>query len=132
MKKIYKALLILFMFIPFLSVSAVEKVRCGLVTNIPSKIPELTSMAFDIIQIIVPILLVLMGSIDLFKGITAQKDEDIKKGQRLFIKRLVVAAIIFFVVVVVKFFVSIVADASSADAIECIDCFMNGVEGCKK
>lgn len=131
MKKKYRIFLFLLMFVPFLSVSAITKVSCGQVTGIPEKIPELTSMIIDIIQIGVPIILVLMGSLDLFKGVTSQKDEDIKKGQKLFIKRLIISALIFFIVVIVKFFISIVADASSADAIECIDCFMNGKKSCK-
>ena len=119
------------MLVPFFSVNAITKVSCGQVTGIPEKIPELTSMIIGIIQIGVPIILVLMGTLDLFIGISSQKDEDIKKGQKLFIKRLIVGALIFFIAVIVKFLTSIVADASSADAIECIDCFMNGADSCK-
>lgn len=131
MKRIHKIFLLLLMLVPFFSVNAITKVSCGQVTGIPEKIPELTSMIIGIIQIGVPIILVLMGTLDLFKGISSQKDEDIKKGQKLFIKRLIVGALIFFIAVIVKFLTSIVADASSADAIECIDCFMNGADSCK-
>lgn len=131
MKRIHKIFLLLLMLFPFFSVNAITKVSCGQVTGIPEKIPELTSMIIGIIQIGVPIILVLMGTLDLFKGISSQKDEDIKKGQKLFIKRLIVGALIFFIAVIVKFLTSIVADASSADAIECIDCFMNGADSCK-
>ena len=74
MKKIYKIFLTLVMFVPIFSVTAITKVSCGQVTGIPEKIPELTSMAVDIIQVGVPIILVLMGTLDLFKGVTAQKD----------------------------------------------------------
>ena len=111
--------------IPFVDILAATKVNCGNITNIPAKIPELTSYFITLVQIIVPVILVIMGSIDLFKGVTAQKEEEIKKGQVLFVKRLVVAAIIFFVVVVVKFIVSVVADTSSANIVECIDCFFS-------
>lgn len=131
MKRIHKIFLLLLMLVPFFSVNAITKVSCGQVTGIPEKIPELTSMIIGIIQIGVPIILVLMGTLDLFKGISSQKDEDIKKGQKLFIKRLIVGALIFFIAVIVKFLTSVVADASSADAIECIDCFMNGADSCK-
>ena len=131
MKRIHKIFLLLLMLVPFFSVNAITKVSCGQVTGIPEKIPELTSMIIGIIQIGVPIILVLMGTLDLFKGISSQKDEDIKKGQKLFIKRLIVGALIFFIAVIVKFLTSIVADASSADAIECIDCFINGAASCK-
>ena len=125
MKK--KKLIIIFLMIllPVFSVSASSKVSCGNITNIPSKIPELTSMAMTIIQVAVPIVLIIVGMLDLFKGITAQKEDAIKKGQQALIKRIITASLIFFIVVIVKFVISIVADASSASIVECIDCFIS-------
>ena len=105
--------------------SKIEKVSCGNVTGIPKKIPELTSYAVTIIQIAIPIILVIMGSIDLFKGITAGKEDEMKKGQQMFIKRLIVGASIFFIVVIVKLLISIVADSSASDIVSCIDCFVD-------
>ena len=67
----------------------------------------------------------------LFKGIIAQKEDEIKKGQHVFIKRLIVAAMIFFVIVFGKFFISVVADSNRADIISCIDCFLSGTANCK-
>lgn len=124
-KKILYIIILLILFTPIISALAAPKVSCGNVTDIPRKIPELTSMAITMIQIAVPVILVIMGSLDLFKGVTAGKEDEIKKGQQLFIKRLIVAGIIFFVVVIAKFAISIVAEASSANIIECIDCFTN-------
>ena len=133
MKKKFNVILLLFlMFLPVLSVSAATKVSCGNVTGIPSKIPELTSFIVTVIQIAVPIVLVIMGSLDLFKGITAQKEDEIKKGQQMLVKRLIYAALIFFVIVVAKFLISVIADATTSGNIaECIDCFLSGVKNCK-
>ena len=123
-KKLIYIIILLVLFTPIISVlAATPKVSCGNVTDIPKKIPELTSMVITMIQIAVPVILVIMGSLDLFKGVTAGKEDEIKKGQQLFVKRLIVAGIIFFVVVIAKFVISIVADTSSANIIECIDCF---------
>jgi hypothetical protein len=123
-KKMIWIIILLILFTPIMSIlAATPKVSCGNVTDIPRKIPELTSMAITIIQIAVPIILVIMGSLDLFKGVTAGKEDEIKKGQQLFIKRLIVAGIIFFVVVIAKFVISIVADTSSANIIDCLECF---------
>ena len=105
--------------------STTSKVSCGNVTGIPSKIPYLTSLALIIIQVAVPVILVIMGAMDLFKGVTAQKEDEIKKGQQLFIKRLIVGALIFFVVVIAKLLVSVVADSSSFNIVDCIDCFID-------
>lgn len=129
--KILNVLFFVFMWLPAMSVSAATKVGCGNVEGIPEKIPELTSFVIDVIQIAVPIVLIIMGSLDLFKGITAQKEDDIKKGQKIFIKRLIYAAIIFFVIIIVKFLISIVADATdSSNMSDCIDCFLNGTDNC--
>lgn len=103
------------------------KVSCGNVNDIPEKLPELTSYIITVIQVAIPVILVILGSIDLFKGITAGKDDEIKKGQQMFIKRLVVAAIIFFIVIIVKFIISLIADADNTEnMVDCIDCFIAG------
>ena len=108
-----------------------NKVSCGDITGIPEKIPDLTSFLITLIQIVVPIVLVIIGSIDLFKGITAGKEDEMKKGQQMFVKRLVVAVLIFFVVVIVKFLISVVAD-STDNIVECIDCFLSGTDNCRR
>lgn len=115
----------LMLIVPSVLAAGTPKVSCGNVTDIPRKIPELTSMAITLVQIAVPVILVVMGSMDLFKGITGQKEDEITKGQQVFIKRLIVGALIFFVIVVAKLLISIVADTSSTDIIECIDCFLS-------
>lgn len=102
-----------------------KKVSCGNITDIPKKIPELTSYAVTIVQIAIPVILVIMGSMDLFKGITAQKEDEIKKGQQIFVKRLIVAALIFFIVVVVKLLISVIDGSSNDNISDCIDCFIS-------
>lgn len=125
-KKILYVISLLILFTPVLNVlAATTKVSCGNVTDIPRRIPELISMAITILLIAVPVILVIKGSFDLFKGITVGSEDEIKKGQKLFIKRLVVSGLIFFVVVIAKFGISIVAEASSANIMECIDCFIS-------
>lgn len=115
------------------TISIKSKISCGNVTGIPEKIPELTSFAITVIQIAIPIVLVVMGSLDLFKGLSAQKEDEIKKGQQMFVKRLIYAAVIFFVVVITKLLVSVVADSTTSNNIaECIDCFLSGTENCRR
>lgn len=100
-------------------------VSCGNITNIPSKIPQIISIGVIIIQIAVPVLLVIFGMLDLFKGIMAQKEDEIKKGQQIFIKRLISGALVFFVFVIVKVVISFAADNASANIIDCMDCFIS-------
>ena len=95
--------------------------------SIDVKLPNMVSTIILVIQIAVPIVLVIFGMIDLFKGIIAQKEDEIKKGQQTFIKRLIAAAIVFFVVIIVKLLISFVAGDDEPTIMDCANCFINGV-----
>ena len=92
------------------------------------KLPNTVHLIILVIQIAVPVLLVIFGMLDLFKGITAQKEDEIKKGQQIFIKRLINAAIIFFVIVIVKLLISFVSGDDDPTLMNCANCFINGVD----
>lgn len=80
-----------------------------------------------VIQIAVPIVLVIFGMIDLFKSITAQKEEEIKKGRGIFVKRLISAVLVFFIIAIVKVIVSFAAgNEFNQNFMSCVDCFLNG------
>ncbi len=91
------------------------------------KLPDTVSMVVTIIQIAIPIILIIFGMMDLGKAVMAQKEDEIKKGQQTFVKRLIAAAIVFFVVVVVKLLVGVVSNDQNISG--CIDCFVNGTSG---
>ena len=108
------------------------KLACGLndkgkplLDGIPSRIPKLTSEIFLMIEIAVPVLLVIMGTIDLFKGVTADKEDEMVKGRKLFIKRLITGALVFFVIAITKFALSIFDEKNSARIMNCVNCFIN-------
>ena len=135
MKKILNVCFILLISLIFIDIVGAETynnyspatVSCGdgLLTSIPNAIPKVVSIAYTILQIAVPVILVVTGSLDLFKGLSAQKEDEIKKGQQMFVKRLIAAALIFFVFVIVKVVVSFVADGDSVAIMECAECFIN-------
>ncbi|MDD3340787.1 MAG: hypothetical protein PHN72_01100 [Bacilli bacterium] len=85
-------------------------------------LPNIVSSVIMIIQIGVPIILIVMGMVDLGKAVMAQKDDEIKKGQQTFIKRLLAAVIVFFIVAVVKLVLSVIGESNS---LGCINCFIN-------
>ena len=105
-----------------------SKVSCGPVGNIPAKVPEVFSLLILLLQIGVPIILVIYGMIDLSKGVMAQKEDEIKKGQQVFIKRIIAGALVFFIVALVKLLVGVVGGDSSnkTGIVSCINCFLNG------
>ena len=80
---------------------------CGSLNfNFSGMIPYVVSTIVLVIKIVVPVLLVIFGSIDFLKAVVAQKEDEIKKGQQTFIKRLIAAVIVFFVVQVVQLIIS--------------------------
>ena len=97
----------------------------GYIDKIPPIIPKTVSIIYIVIQIAVPVVLVIMGSLDLLKGVMAQDEKEIKKGQQMFIKRLISGALVFFVFVIVKVVISAVADGTSNKIFECTECFVN-------
>ena len=93
--------------------------------SIDTKIANTVHIVILVIQIVVPIILVIFGMIDLMKAVIAGKEDEIKKNQMVFVKRLIAAAIVFFVFVIVKLLVSFVAEDSD-NMINCMNCFING------
>lgn len=94
-----------------------EDVTCtvsGGSVTIPGDLVNVISTIINLLKIAIPIMLIIWGMLDLGKAVIAQKEDEIKKGQQTFIKRLIAAAIVFFVVVIVQLVVSLVAGDDSS------------------
>lgn len=57
----------------------------------------------EVLQILIPIALIIFGSIDLGKAVISADEDHIKKSQQLFIKRCIAAALVFLVAAFVTF-----------------------------
>lgn len=95
-------------------------------------IPQLTSTLVNLIKIGVPLLLIFFGMLDLGKAVMAQKEDEIKKGQQTFVKRLIAAAIVFLVVFIVQIAINLLVPSNNDDTAQsnknitdCINCFIN-------
>ena len=71
-----------------------------------------------LIQIGIPIILIILGMLDLGKAVMASKEDEIKSAQKLLIKRVGYAVAIFFVVLMVKLVFNLVASNSEGAASE--------------
>lgn len=98
--------------------------------DIDQSIVDLVSTIVTIIQIVVPVILIIFGMLDLVKGVMAQKEDEIKKGQQVLIKRTIAAVLVFFVIALVRLVLSLAAGSTSSGAIECAMCLINGGEDC--
>lgn len=81
-----------------------------------------------VIKIAVPIILVIFGMLDLAKGVVAGKEDEIKKGQQVFIKRLIAAALVFFVITIVQLVMGLISSEDNSFW-NCADQILNGNRG---
>lgn len=78
------------------------------------------------IKIIVPILLIIFGSIDLAKAVIAQKDDDIKKATSTLMKRAIVAVVIFFLPSILSMILSLTGESDAkTGGNNCWQCVVN-------
>ena len=126
MKKIIKLSLILL--ISFFCYSNVFAFKCSAISDveIDNQLAIIIKYVIIILQFLVPLLLVILGMVDFLKALTSQKEDEIKKGQQVFIKRLIAGVIVFFVIAVVKFVISSIAGNDSEGIMNCVDCFIKG------
>lgn len=68
-----------------------------------------------IIQIGIPIILIILGMIDLGKAVIASKEDEIKAAQKLLIKRAIYAVAIFFIVLMVQLVFGLLDTAEDDD-----------------
>ena len=97
------------------------------ISLIPGAIAGIISIVINIIKIGVPIILIILGMIDMGKAVASQKEDEIKKGQKTLISRCIAAGIVFFVVAIVQLMLSIVkgADNENESIITCFDAIIN-------
>ena len=68
---------------------------------------------FNIIQFLIPIGLIIMGSIDLGKAVLSSDDKEIKQATSKLIKRAIAAVAIFFIVLLVELVMGLVSDSQT-------------------
>lgn len=69
---------------------------------------------FPIIQIGIPIILIIMGSIDLGKAVLSSDEKAIKGAQGALVKRCIAAVAVFFVVTIVQLIFGLFASSGVA------------------
>lgn len=72
------------------------------------------------IKIVVPIILIIMGMMDLAKAVTEKKEEDIKKGQMLLVKKAIAAVMVFLVATIVTIVMQLVKGTQWTECTHCL------------
>lgn len=70
-------------------------------------------LIFTLIQWLIPIALIIMGSVDLGKAVLSSDDKEIKQATSKLIKRAIAAVAIFFIVLLVELIMGLVSESNT-------------------
>ena len=123
-----KKLKILIAFIVLISITtkveAMEVVSCGNLANVPYKPLEFIGNIIKLVQILVPVVLVILGMIDMAKAMIANDDKQRKEALKILIKRTIYAVLVYFVVAMVQFLFGLLGAGDSI--MKCASCVVGG------
>ena len=132
MKKLYKfSFLTAILFLGMSNVSALERtcVRCGDGIEIPALLPGLVSKLVLLLQLAVPIILIVTGSLRYAKAVMSGDDKVIKETNASFIKSIIAAIVIFLSIAIIKFAFNLFDQADTdgdGGTNSCVACFIKG------
>lgn len=98
-------------------------------------IPALTRTVVSVFKIVIPIILIVLGMVDLGKAVTSNDEKQMKEAQKTLIKRVIYAVLIFFITSLVQWiFAALVPSGDKAttntNAASCISCFISNNGDC--
>lgn len=76
----------------------------------------------NILQIAIPVIIILLGTIDLGKAVMAGEDKKIKEAQKMLLMRLIYGVAIFFIVLIVQIVFGLVAEQGASTSSTCFKC----------
>lgn len=91
-----------------------------LACNLPDGVAETIGDIYSVLLFVIPIIVIVIGLIDLAKAGAAGKEDEIKKNQSLLIKRIVIAFLAFFILGIIKIGLSLIKTDNTSGAITCI------------
>ena len=94
----------------------------------PAAVADITSFIYGFLKIGGPVLLIILGAVDLGKAIVATDESGIQKAKKKLVNKFVAAACIFLVFSVIQMIVSIVGGESYVQQVEgnCLYYLLNG------
>lgn len=84
--------------------------------NASADIWQVVGWILLIFKIVIPIILIILGMIDLGKAVVASKDDEIKKAVKSLAMRGIAAVVIFFVPTIIGLIMGLVGNFSSSGA----------------
>ena len=141
MKKHNKVFKILFMVMVIVLMTGCETidtvdfnedcVLCGDETYFPAYLVKLVANIIGFIQVMVPVIIILVGMIELFKAVIASDEKKMSESKDSLIRKIIAGVMIYLVIAVIQFAFTAVPNFTDGDidVMECMSYFINGPEG---
>ena len=97
--------------------------------GVPFQVVKIIHLAYNLIRIAVPIILIITGMIEMVKAINSKDEKEIKTAQTLLVKRGITAALVFLVVSLVGMIFNIMSQKNQEEKDtmwNCISSLLNG------
>ena len=105
-----------------------EYINCGTANKIPKAIPQLTTVAYTLLIVGTPIILIAFSIVTLLKSISSGNADDVAKAKNNVIKKFITTALIFLTAALVQFIIIRVSNPADSDdkssITNCIRCFL--------
>lgn len=88
-----------------------------------ASIIKTVKIIYNLLRLVTPIILIIMGSVDLLRATIAGKDDEIEKHKKVFINRLYLAAIIFLLLSVFQLTTNILERAGVTNSNSWVECW---------
>ena len=109
----------------------VKYISCGNQSGIPFGLPGFIRTLITAIQMIVPALLIVFGSIDLLRVVFGTGNEDWTNALKKFIPRMIAGVAIFFTILLVRVFIQTL-EIEDDSLLACLSCFTTDESKCSE
>lgn len=106
--------------------NTLEYVQCGTATGIPKPVPQLTTIAYTLLIVGTPLILIAFSIITLVKATMGGNADEITKARNKLFKKFIISAIIFLSASIVQFvLLKVTSNNNDRDSITaCLKCFL--------
>ncbi len=95
---------------------------CGF-DYMPKRLPIYTSGLYNLLKILVPIILIILGMVDFTRSMMGRNDSEIEKNKKRFITRLIAAIVVFLILSTVQFVFKKIDN--NPKSTQCMNCLLN-------
>lgn len=136
-KKIYRILLIILVIGLMTGCQSIDNLdfnesclRCGEDIYFPAYLVKLSANIIQFVQLMVPVAIILVGMIELFKAVIASDENKMAESKNALIRKIISGILIYLVIAVVQFAFSAIPNFNDTDVdvFECMANFISGIE----